>query len=111
MYDQKKDTFVYFPDFDELLRSDRPLASYFHIPSPIESESEVFGYVLRPAVLASRECVECFANCTIFRTESSLKYLAAKALFQARPNLRSEMSAEEFKVATGIEGMEAHFDR
>lgn len=115
IYDQNIDQFVHYPDLAALLKSDQALASFVYTPPPTDVRKSLYlhGDIV-PTVLSDRESIECFSNGTIFRTEfavPTLKYAAAEALFEARPNLRSEMSAKEFETRTGIGGMQAHFDQ
>lgn len=70
------------------------LRSIFDFDLPHSVFDQISRWTWRPRVIMSESGVP------------SLKFLAAQALFEARPTLPSEMSAEEFRRLTGIDGID-----
>lgn len=110
LYDGSIDDYAMFDDFRDSLRSDLVLSTYVYTPKPV---GQLHGQDLCPTVVNESECIECFSDGTIFRGEfqsclDDNSCSVAEEMFRIRPDLRTNLSVEQFRELTGLSGMEMH---
>lgn len=113
LYDQANKVFVFCQNREELLQLDDAFRSYVDKADDLDDDTPlVEDEDWCPTVLNRRECIQGFKNGAIYRASlapPSLKYAAMKSAFEANPELRERMTADDFRKMTGMGGMEAHF--